>query len=122
MISSKELRFKEIREGTESMSMDVQKQKALEQKLELLKNQALVIVQATSPYRTGNLSRSFKIRLIEGGFEIYTDVSYMVYTEEKWISPKWRGRQNPNEAWFKETTEFIADYIARNLGGQYVPA
>lgn len=89
-------------------------------KLEVLKNQALAIVRATSPYRTGNLSRSFKIRVTDDGFEIYTDVDYMVYTEEKWMHPRWRGRKNPNEAWLKETTEFIAQYIAQQLGGMYV--
>ena len=25
---------------------------------------------------------------------------YMPYTNEKWVSPRWHGKQNPNEDWF----------------------
>jgi hypothetical protein len=103
--------------------MTKEQEDALYMKLELLKTQALIIVQSASPYRSGDLSRSFQIRLVEDGFEIYQDTSsvdYMVYTEEAWLSPRWRGRANPNEAWFKETAEFVAKYIAQSLGGQNV--
>ena len=90
----------------------------IDMKLQMLLAQALIIVQTQSPYRSGELSRSFKIRNVDGGVEIYTDVDYMVYTNEAWLSPKWRGRQNPNQDWFKEATELIARYIAMGLGGQ----
>ena len=92
----------------------------LQAKLDLLTQQALIIVQSTSPYRSGDLSRSFKTRIVDEGIEIYTDIDYMPYTEEKWISPQWNGRANPNENWFKETVEYIARYIAIGLGGTYV--
>jgi len=26
-------------------------------------------------------------------------VDYAPYTEKKWISPRWNGKQNPNEGW-----------------------
>ena len=96
------------------------KTKDLKIKLDILMNQALIIVQSMSPYRSGDLSRSFKLNLIDGGFEISTDMSYMPYTNEKWISPQWRGRENPNEGWFQETTEYVVRYITVNLGGNYV--
>ncbi|WP_294892216.1 hypothetical protein, partial [Sulfuricurvum sp. MLSB] len=63
----------------------IQQEKNLLMKLEMLKTQALIIIQSASPYRSGDLSRSFQIRLVEDGFEIYQDTSsvdYMVYTEE----------------------------------------
>jgi len=105
------------------MTKEEKAQQALLMKLEMLKTQALVIVQSASPYRSGDLSRSFQVRLTEDGFEIYQDssvVDYMIYTEEIWLHPRWKGRKNPNEAWFKETAEFVAKYIAQSLGGQNV--
>jgi hypothetical protein len=103
--------------------MTKEQEDALYMKLELLKTQALIIVQSASPYRSGDLSKSFGVRIVEDGFEIYqneTMANYMVYTEEAWLHPRWRGRANPNEAWFKETAEFVAKYIAQSLGGQNV--
>lgn len=102
------------------MILTVDQEKMLKVKIDLLLEHALIIIQANAPYRTGELSRSFKARVVDGGIEIYTDKHYMPYTEEKWISPRWRGRQNPNENWLKETTEYVARYIALGLGGRYV--
>jgi|LGOV01.1.fsa_nt_gb hypothetical protein len=92
----------------------------LQMKIDLLMAQALVLVQTLSPYRSGDLSRSFKATIVDGGLKISTNMEYMPYTNEKWISPQWRGRKNPNEGWFEETTEYIARYIALGLGGTYV--
>lgn len=83
-------------------------------------NYALIIVQKESPYRTGNLSRSFRLRKVDNGYEIFTNTDYMPYTTERWISPRWRGRENPNLDWFKITTELIAQFMARYMGGIYV--
>ena len=98
----------------------VDKSKDLQMKIDLLVAQALIIVQTMSPYRKGDLSRSFKSRIVDNGIEIYTTMDYMPYTEEEWISPKWKGRANPNEGWFEETVEYIARYVALGLGGTYV--
>ena len=92
----------------------------LNRRLQMLKEQALNIVRATAPYKRGDLSKSFDVRTTPEGFEIYTRMYYMGYTEGVWVSPQWRGRKNPNEAWFQETAEYIARYIAFNLGGTYV--
>lgn len=94
--------------------------KELQMKIDLLMAQALVLVQTLSPYRSGDLSRSFQSRIVQGGVEIVTNMKYMPYTTEKWVSPQWRGRANPNEDWFKETAEYIARYVALGLGGTYV--
>ena len=37
-----------------------------------------------------------------------TQAYYMPYTNEKWISPKWRGAKNPNEHWFDEAIYDVA--------------
>lgn len=38
-------------------------------------------------------------RIVVGG----GNVDYAVYTNSPWISPKWHGAQNPNEAWADDT-------------------
>lgn len=57
-----------------------------------------------SKYATGNLLSTFKIEGINdnvcrcsiGGKQ----ADYMPYTNEKWISPRWHGKKNPNESWW----------------------
>ena len=96
-------------------------QKDLSAKLDYLIPQALTIVRAVAPNRRGTLSNSFNYRVVEGGVEIYTDIHYMPYTEEVWISPRWKGRQNPNQDWFKgDAYPLVTRYLALALGGQYV--
>ena len=43
---------------------------------------------------------------------------YVVYTNEPWTSPKWNGRQNPNEGWFEKATLEFARYLASAMGGK----
>lgn len=43
---------------------------------------------------------------------------YMPYTNEPWISPRWNGKQNPNEGWWNDAIEFIIQYMAKRLGGE----
>ena len=67
-------------------------------------------------------------------FEIYIDVGdtdafvkgehlvkgrapYTPFTNEVWISPRWKGKKNPNENWWNDAIEDIIIYIAKNLGG-----
>ena len=70
--------------------------------------------------RTGNLKRSFKYDALGDGFEITTDIYYMPFTNEPWVSPRWRGRENPNLYWFNNAAEYLGQYLARHLGGNYV--
>ena len=72
------------------------------------------------PVRSGDLKKSFKLTSLGKSVEIATNINYMPYTTEPWISTKWKGRNNPNEGWFEESTEFMAKMIARHLGGRYV--
>lgn len=74
-------------------------------------------LQRLSPIDTGNL-RYNAIRMeqtSENEIKIFVDESiapYMVYTNEPWISPKWNGKKNPNEAWFDKAAFTVALWIA----------
>ncbi len=81
--------------------------------------EALRIVQANAPYRTGTLRNSFKVVEYEDGFGIMTDIPYMKFTTEKWaFNKRWnKTLQNPNEQWFQRTAFYIAQIIAQEKGG-----
>ena len=81
---------------------------------------AKISINLNVPYRSGDLKNSFQFTGSEKAIEIKTNLYYMPYTNEPWISPRWKGRQNPNEKWFEESAEFMAKIIARHLGGKYV--
>lgn len=71
---------------------------------------------------TGNLAlNATKIEFIsEKEFLIGVDkdvAPYMPYTNEPWISPKWKGHKNPNEKWFDRTTKELALYLKEITGG-----
>jgi hypothetical protein len=72
---------------------------------------------------TGNLRFNATIIEQSGADEItiYIDQSlapYAVYTNEPWISPKWKGKKNPNENWFEKAAEKYASELARMIGGK----
>lgn len=72
------------------------------------------------PPRTGNLKNSFVYDPTVKGFEITTSIYYMPYTTEPWVSPQWRGRTNPNQDWFIKSADYLGQYLATHLGGNYV--
>lgn len=75
------------------------------------KREALQVIKNSAPVRTGNLQSSVKVRdLSNGGFEIYIDTGQAPYAEattDSWISPKWNGRENPNEGWDDEASALV---------------
>lgn len=75
-----------------------------------------------APYSTGNLRyNAIRYRWEDSNtFVIYVDESiapYMPYTNEVWLSPRWKGRSNPNERWWQETVQIIAEEMAIELKG-----
>ena len=83
---------------------------------------AVRIVRERCPRDTGNL-RSNGVNYAWDGddFIIYVDeekAPYMPYTNEPWISPKWNGKKNPNEAWWKDATELVKEFIMQELNGE----
>lgn len=74
------------------------------------------------PYDSGNLrnSATYVKKNSENEVQIFVDseiAPYVVYTNEPWISPKWKGKENPNEKWFERAVEMVAQELAAMLGG-----
>lgn len=68
---------------------------------------------------TGNMAFNALRYQEEGGrFVIYMDESiapYVPYTNEPWLSPRWGGKQNPNEGWWQRFCEEFARRFAAEL-------
>lgn len=66
------------------------------------------------PIDTGNMAfESLKYKITNKEIVIYIDTKiapYVPYTNEPWISPKWKGKKNPNEGWWDE---FAQEFISR---------
>lgn len=76
-----------------------------------------------APYDTGNLSiNAIKYEWVDDNtFRVYVDQSiapYMPYTNEPWVSPKWKGKKNPNEKWWQNAIEFIVDTLCEIIDGE----
>ena len=73
------------------------------------------------PYDTGNLARNALRYRIEGTkFIVYIDeeiAPYMPYTNEPWLSPRWRGKKNPNEGWWARWCKLFMQRLAQKLKG-----
>ena len=96
---------------------------------EEVKNIVLETVEEMRPYfvpnprtrgrtSTGNMAfNSLRKDVIYKENEIHIKIwmnekiaPYVVYTNEPWLSPYWRGKQNPNEGWWER---FVAELNAR---------
>ena len=74
---------------------------------------------------TGNMAfNALQSRYIkrDNGFwaEIYIEdniAPYVVYTNERWVSSKWKGHKNPNEGWVQKGANRVALYITKTLNG-----
>ena len=54
---------------------------------------------------------------------IYVDehiAPYVPYTNEVWISPKWKGKKNPNQGWFERARDIVIESLARRCGGEVI--
>ena len=83
-------------------------------------------IKAISPIDTGNLRHNaIRFEMIDSKtFRIYVDeeiAPYMPFTNEPWLSPRWHGKQNPNELWWDEkAVNTVIDGIRRRLGERIV--
>ena len=89
----------------------------------LLANEVLQRLKMVSPIKTGNLRyNAIRMQLIdENTIKIYIDETiapYAIYTIEPWISPKWNGKQNPNEKWWDNEIEKIINDLAMEHHGE----
>ena len=73
----------------------------------------VMALKSVCPYRTGDLERNgIRVKIDNGtmcvvvGHETSKLLGeYAVYTNEPWISPKWGGKQNPNQGWIERGIE-----------------
>ena len=87
-----------------------------------LAEEVVAIIKKRAPKDTCNLAyNSIRVAWFDNStFQVFVDESiapYMVYTNEPWISPKWNGKKNPNEAWWQSVVEEITQHIITNYGG-----
>ena len=96
--------------------------------------ECVALIKLRAPKRTGNLAYN----AVKYGntashvWEIWVDgtppdegvAPYMPYTNEPWVSEKWRNRKtgemrrNPNEGWFDRAVKECMELIAARLGGR----
>ncbi len=100
-------------------------ERRFKRKIELAIKDAVSVARMIIPIDTGNLRYdSFKLeRIDETTWRIYIDqevAPYAPYVNEKWISPMWGGKQNPNEGFFEKVFELISNQLAASLNGQIV--
>lgn len=84
---------------------------------------ACEMLRKLAPYDKGNLAyNAIKMEFpSKDTCIIRVDKSiapYMPYTNEPWISPKWRGKKNPNEGWWQNAVETVTNFIAKRLKGE----
>ena len=79
------------------------------------------IIRDRCPRDTGNLANN-GIQFVyedENTFTIFVEddqvAPYMPYTNEPWISPKWNGKKNPNEAWWQDAVKLVREYLEGKL-------
>jgi hypothetical protein len=84
-----------------------------------ISNAVMQIFKSQAPTRTGVLKGQIRVNEIEGGFQIVSDIHYMPYTTEKWVSPRWRGRANPNEAWWDQAWDLSLRFLSSIYGKEF---
>lgn len=66
------------------------------------------------PYDTGNMAlNALQVKVDGNLIDITVDEAiapYVPYTNEPWISPKWKGKPNPNQGWWER---FLAEFAKR---------
>ena len=71
---------------------------------------------------TGNLKyNALRVLKSPTGMILYVDEAiapYMPYTNEKWISPRWKGAKNPNEKWWENMSKDFVKDLAKELQGK----
>lgn len=93
------------------------------QEFERLCMRAVQKVRERAPRDTGNLATN-GVNYVwedEKTFVIYVDedvAPYMPFTNEPWVSPKWNGKKNPNEAWWEDATKIVVELIQREYKGE----
>ena len=85
-----------------------------------LANRLLDIARLYCPVDTGNMaSNAITVEFTgKGQIKIHVDESiapYFPYTNEPWISERWKGATNPNEGWWNDAGDAMVQEILRTL-------
>lgn len=74
------------------------------------------------PRRTGNMAyNALQYEIQDDILAIYINpdiAPYVPYTNEPWISPKWKGKKNPNEGWWDRFVSEFTKRLANKLKGE----
>lgn len=77
------------------------------------------ILRSQTPVRTGNLKRTIKTsQTAPNQFTITIGgpkAPYVLFVNEKWVHPRWNGRQNPREGFINRAAELMAVNIETNM-------
>lgn len=75
-----------------------------------------------SPVDTGNMQQNISVvqdNARQYSIKIGGNVApYAVYTNEKWVSPRWHGRKNPNEKWIDSGVISFVTELTSQLNGE----
>ena len=91
--------------------------------LRVISREALRMVKARCPVDTRNLidhginlvyKSKTSSEITIGGAK----APYAVYTNEKWVAPRWKGAHNPNENWIDKSVDDIVQRIVIMTGGR----
>lgn len=82
-------------------------------------NAVFQIFKSQAPMKSGALKGQIRVVKTETGFDIISDIEYMPYTTEKWVSPRWRGRENPNLRWWDEAYEIALRFLSSVYGKEF---
>lgn len=79
-----------------------------------------VLLKGQTPYRTGNLRSTIHTTRL-GGEEFSLIIGgerapYVLFVNERWRSPRWKGRENPREGFIDRSADLIADMIGSTPG------
>lgn len=83
---------------------------------------AFEYMRSVCPQRSGNMHNTMMCTQQDPNTWVISiggeKAPYAVYTNEKWVSPKWHGKQNPNEHWIDQGVTHVVAQIASSLGGE----
>lgn len=75
-----------------------------------------------APKKTKNLANhGISCKIWKKTSRVYIDLKeapYMPYTNEPWLDDIWKGKKNPNEAWWNNAMKIITQELAQKYGGE----
>lgn len=79
-------------------------------------------MRAICPVDTGNMRDTINVNQENESTWVVSigapGAPYAVYTNEKWVSPRWKGKPNPNEHWIDQGVRQFVEYLAAHTGGE----